>query len=242
MEGFTSLFNGVRYAAAISCFSNVLFFHFYEKIKSSFSNVTTNSFCLPLFSSFAARTIATTFVFPLDYWKTIQYSIKGRNKKKNFELGDRIFSAYSVTIQRDIIFSIFYWVLVENIRKLLNGNNANNMHMTEGNNRNSLSRGEDKNRFHMMKNNEGLVDVEENNFRKKQKGDKILIDNIIAGSLAGAVASFVSLPLDVVKTRKQVHKELADVGTMDFLKQIKREGMLFAGNFKILKLFIFFHF
>lgn len=206
MEGFTSLFNGVRYAATISCFSNILFFHFYEKIKSSFSEYTTNNFYLPFLSSFTARTIATTFVFPLDYWKTIQYSIKGRNKKKNFELGDRVFSAYSVTIQRDIIFSIFYWVLVENIRKILNGNNPFNM--VEGNSRNT--------------------------FRNKQKGDKIVMDNIIAGSLAGAVASFVSLPLDVVKTRKQVHNELADVGTMDFLKQIKREGMLFAGKYKIM--------
>ena len=213
MEGFTSLFNGVRYAATISCFSNILFFHFYEKIKSSFSAYTTNNFYLPFFSSFTARTIATTFVFPLDYWKTIQYSIKGRNKKKNFELGDRIFSAYSVTIQRDIIFSIFYWVLVENIRKILNGNNPLNVNMIEGNNKNT--------------------------FKNKQKGDKILMDNIIAGSLAGAVASFVSLPLDVVKTRKQVHKELANVGTIDFLKQIKREGMLFAGNLKIINLLIF---
>ena len=71
----------------------------------------------PILSSMTARTLATTISFPLDYWKTIQNGMKGHAKKRNFELGNRLFAAYSVTLNRDILFSVVYWSLVENIRK-----------------------------------------------------------------------------------------------------------------------------
>ena len=71
----------------------------------------------PLICSLTARTIATSLTFPLDYWKTIQNSMKGHTKKRNFELGNKLFAAYSVTLNRDILFSMVYWSLVENIRK-----------------------------------------------------------------------------------------------------------------------------
>lgn len=85
-----------------------------------YSNITTNSLIYPFLSSFTARGLATSITFPLDYWKTLQYSSKGNHKKKNFELGNKVFSAYSVTIQRDLLFSVTYWSLVENIRKICN--------------------------------------------------------------------------------------------------------------------------
>ena len=102
----------------ISCSSTVTFFYFYEKAKSFFlQNVTSNMLFAPMLSSFTARSLATTLTFPLDYWKTIQNSTKGFTKKKNFELGNRLFSAYYVTLNRDILFSMVYWSMVENIRK-----------------------------------------------------------------------------------------------------------------------------
>lgn len=132
-EGAKTLFNGARYAAMISCSSSVTFFFFYENAKNFvFTNLTSNMLFAPMLSSLTARTLATTLTFPLDYWRTIQSSMKGYSKKKNFELGNRLFSAYSVTLNRDIIFSMVYWSLVENIRNSLSfmyGNNIlfNNM-------------------------------------------------------------------------------------------------------------------
>ena len=124
-EGAKTLFNGARYAAMISCSSTVSFFYFYEKTKYFVTqNITSSMIFAPLISSLTARSLATTLTFPLDYWKTLQNGMKGYTKKKNFELGNRVFSAYTVTLHRDILFSMVYWSLVENIRQtseMING-------------------------------------------------------------------------------------------------------------------------
>lgn len=102
----------------IGCTSSVTFFFFYEKAKQFITkNVTSSMLFAPMLSSITARILATSLTFPLDYWKTLQNSTKGVTKKRNFELGNRIFSAYLVTLNRDILFSVVYWSLVENIKK-----------------------------------------------------------------------------------------------------------------------------
>ncbi len=102
----------------IGCTSSVTFFFFYEQAKQFITkNVTSSMLFAPMLSSITARTLATSLTFPLDYWKTLQNSTRGVARKKNFELGNRLFSAYLVTLNRDILFSVVYWSLVENIKK-----------------------------------------------------------------------------------------------------------------------------
>ena len=60
------------------------------------------------------------------------------------------------------------------------------------------------------------------------------MSNVIAGGLSGAIASLVTLPLDVVKTRRQLYpKDYKNRSTYSILKDISaNEGKeaLFAGK------------
>lgn len=96
--------------------------------------------------------------FPLEYWKVLQSSTKGYTKKNNVDLGTRLHSAYVITVQRDVLFSVTYWSLLENFKMEL---------------------------------------------LKLIEGQHELV-NFMSGILAGSITAFVTLPLDVVKTRKQV--------------------------------------
>ena len=69
-------------------------------------------------------------------------------------------------MQRDIIFSGLYWVMLENIREKLKKYFRENTNIFEN------------------------------------KSTEIIITNLIAGCISGGVTGVITLPLDVIKTRK----------------------------------------
>lgn len=198
-EGASTLFNGARYAAMIGCSSTVSFFFFYENAKRVITaNITSNMFYAPVLSSLTARTLATTLTFPLDYWRTLQNSMKGYTKKKNFELGNRLFSAYFVTLNRDILFSVVYWSLVENIRRVA-----------------QILYGKD---------NIFFTNLIAGSISGVFKQIFLNIHNLINIIILGGVAAAVSLPLDVVKTRKQLYVDHANTSTFNYLIKLYLDG------------------
>lgn len=169
-EGVKTLTNGLRQGIVSGIISSTTYFMFYENVRKQVTKFTQNSFWIPLLSSLTARTATTCLVFPFEYWRTLQQSVVGENKVAGYKLGTAIHSGFFALLQRDLIFSCTYWILVENIRAQV--------------------------KSIMQSNTEGYLD-------KKS----LLISNILAGSISGGFAAFITLPLDNVKTRKQIHPE-----------------------------------
>jgi solute carrier family 25 protein 39/40 len=135
-------------------------------------------------SALAARTITTCVAFPFEYWRTLQQSTVGGSAKAGFRLGMKINSGFFSLLQRDLLFSGLYWILVENIRREVKSWN--------------------------QVNEEGYLDKR-----------TLLLSNIVAGGTSGAICAIVTLPLDVVKTRRQLHpKEYKNKSTWNILKGI----------------------
>jgi len=116
-EGFLTLTNGLRQGVMGSVLTTVTYFYFYETLKKNIKKISSHHIGVPLLSALSARAITTCFVFPFEYWKTLQQSVVGVNVKEGFKLGMKINSGFGSLLQRDLIFSGIYWVLVENIRK-----------------------------------------------------------------------------------------------------------------------------
>lgn len=117
-EGFKTFFNGIKLSLLINCSNTALFFLIYERVKSFTHHFVKNPVLLPLVSSITARSFTTSFTFPLEYWKT---KLQGKiGLKETVKLDFKyFFSAYLVTLQRDAVFSVTFWIIVENLRKRL---------------------------------------------------------------------------------------------------------------------------
>jgi len=195
-EGFVTLTNGLRQGVMGSITATVTYFYCYESVKKNVKKITSHQIGVPLLSALAARTITTCVAFPFEYMKTLQQSSVGVSVKKGFKSATKINSGFGSLLQRDLVFSGLYWVLVENIRSRV--------------------------KTYLQSHEESFLDK-----------TNLLVSNIIAGGVSGAIASTVTLPLDVVKTRKQLYpKEYAKRHTFGVLRDIYyKEGYeaLFAG-------------
>ena len=118
-EGSITLFNGLRQSLVAATLSNVTYMYIYERIRLQVKNYTQDAITIPLVTSVIARTITTTFIFPFDYWKTIQQGTHGQSKKSGFKMEMKPKAGYGALLQRDIMFSMIYWILTENTRTFL---------------------------------------------------------------------------------------------------------------------------
>jgi len=170
-EGMLTLINGLKHSLMAATISNVIYLYSYETIRAQMKKLTQHQILLPLCTSAVARTITTSLIFPFDYWKTKQQSLEGHGVKISNKLDRGLRSGYGALLQRDILFSGIYWILVENTRRFIK---------------------------YMRRN------LREDTY---EDHTTLLISNAIAGGFSGGVASIFSLPLDVVKTRKQLYPQ-----------------------------------
>lgn len=70
--------------------------------------------------------LATTVTFPFEYWKTVQQSHKGKSKVEGLNIGTRLYSAYLITVKKNMLFHTIYWTISENMRKKLGYYRENN--------------------------------------------------------------------------------------------------------------------
>ena len=117
-EGFLTLANGLPQSLIQSLMNTVTYFYFYESLKKEIKHhVTRHHILLPLLSALTASALSTCFVFPFEYWKTLQQNVVGVNSQPGIKLGTRIGDGFGSLLQRNLAFSGLYWVLVENIRR-----------------------------------------------------------------------------------------------------------------------------
>ncbi|KRX09989.1 Mitochondrial carrier domain [Pseudocohnilembus persalinus] len=115
-EGLSTFFNGVKYASFATIVGSISMFLTYEKCLEQFNkkfNITIAS----LISSLITSTFNTTLCFPFEYWKTQQQAHQGDCNLKNFALGKRVFSAYQVVLQRNIILQGTWFPTSEIVKK-----------------------------------------------------------------------------------------------------------------------------
>ena len=116
-EGFLTLTNGLRQGIMGSIMATVTYFYCYESVKRNVKKITSHNVGVPLLSAITARAITTCVAFPFEYLKTLQQSVVGVNASEGFKMGMKMNSGFGSLLQRDLVFSGLYWVLVENIRR-----------------------------------------------------------------------------------------------------------------------------
>ncbi|KAL4479591.1 hypothetical protein ABPG72_004187 [Tetrahymena utriculariae] len=206
-EGVKTLFNGLQYSVYQSVGFNLTMLLVYERLTHFVEhNITSHSYYKPLITSIFSTSISTTLAFPLEYWKTVQQSNEGVSHKKGFQLGNRIYSALIVSIQRNVGFFIFFWPISENVKKYLIQKHYFSELRTY-----QKGSGSDKQISYLIKN---------------------FILNWSAGICGASVAGFLTQPFDILKTRKQINEMYGKQGTLQLMADIvKNEGVshLFVG-------------
>jgi len=181
-EGFLVLTNGIFQGVMSSSVSAITFFSFYEAARKQVTKHTQNSVLVPFLSALFARSVTTSLIFPFEYSKTVQQSSIGVSKAPLFNISKSVSAGYTSLLLRDCVFACVNWIIAENIReeikRILGGFGAQ-----------PTSR---------------QLDVKGRVYQDKQT---LLISNFIAGGIAGGFGSLLSIPFDVVKTRKQLHPE-----------------------------------
>ncbi len=93
----------------------------YETGKSLFAQKFGNNVALLAMASSVCSTIlSTTLSFPLEYWKTRSFAYEGNCNVHNYTFGKSVYSAYFLTLQRQIIFFGLYWPIAEKMRASVN--------------------------------------------------------------------------------------------------------------------------
>lgn len=242
-EGPTTLWRGLSPTLAMAVPGNVIYFAGYDWLRTSpYSPLTThlpiNEAYAPLVAGSVARVFAALFVSPIELFRTRMQVSQSATAAENFYttlsgVRDMIAShgyltlwrGLTLTLWRDVPFSAFYWWGYEATRNVI----------TDARDRARLGDAATASK--------GPVARRRSDSRSRQNHSTTLVDSFAAGALAGGVASVVTTPFDVGKTRQQVMKHAGDTKggaqastaarptMMRFIYQIaKEEGA--AGLFK----------
>lgn len=217
-EGFLTLTNGIYQGVMASSVSAITFFSFYEAARKRVIKHTQNSVLVPFLSALSARSLTTSLIFPFEYCKTVQQSSIGVSKAPILNISKSVSAGYTSLMMRDCVFACVNWIIAENIReeikRILGGFGS-----------------QPKSR---------QVDVKGRVYQDKQT---LLISNFIAGGIAGGFGSTMSIPFDVVKTRKQLHpKEYRNKSIGKILKEVYqnegKKGLFLGARQRIWKIII----
>ncbi|KAG9858528.1 hypothetical protein KCU98_g450, partial [Aureobasidium melanogenum] len=202
-EGLTTLWRGLSPTLLMSVPANVIYFAGYDWLRanphSPMKDRVSDNYA-PLLAGSSARVLAAFVVSPIEMFRTrmqashpeaasptgvFRDTLSGVQDMVKADGYRALWRGLGLTLWRDVPFSALYWWGYEYGRQTLhNAREGPASHEPTG----SL-----KNRS-----------VSELDHRT------VLIDSFIAGASAGAVASLVTTPFDVGKTRQQVARHSAD--------------------------------
>lgn len=185
-EGIATLWRGLSLTLFMAVPSNIIYFTGYEYLRdvSPLHNYAVN----PLICGMFARTLAATFVAPVELLKTRLQSIPSELKLSKPQSGilsslvrdasdafkkrgvGSMFTGLKITLWRDVPFLGIYWLCYELFKE-------------------QISR---------------VLDVDFSSLAKKQDDWKVFTTSFISGSLAGVIAALFTNPFDVGKTRLQI--------------------------------------
>jgi solute carrier family 25 protein 39/40 len=192
-EGVTTLWRGLSPTLLMAIPANIIYFTGYEWLRYSRASPFSTMGDTPAGggAGAGARTIAAAAVGPIELFRTRMQATPGSSSSGSyvadtwrglremvFEHGYRsLWRGISLTLWRDVPFSAIYWWGYETVRARLTD-------VREG------GRGRARRRS-----------------QSRESHSDTFIDSFIAGATSGAIASTLTMPFDVGKTRTQVFRE-----------------------------------
>lgn len=203
-EGFTALWRGLSPTLLMAIPANIIYFTGYDWLrynkKSPISRLARDDYKAVTAGS-TARILAVAAVSPVELFKTRLQASSGSTARGHLqdtfkgiremvaESGYRsLWRGITLHLWRDVPFSGLYWLGYETIRNKLTD-------MREERRGRSLSR------------DPSFRSRERVRSQSEENHTAVLVDSFTAGATSGAVASMVTMPFDVGKTRTQVYRD-----------------------------------
>ncbi|TGO36574.1 hypothetical protein BHYA_0121g00350 [Botrytis hyacinthi] len=201
-EGVTTLWRGLSPTLVMTVPSNIIYFTGYDWLRfnnQSPINRMFNDNYAPLAAGASARTIAAAVVSPIEMFRTrmqasqatggthFSETVKSVGEMVSLHGYTSLWRGLTLTLWRDVPFSGIYWWGYESIRGALTDARERGRGRTYDRN---TSRGQIRTRSQSRENHSATF-----------------LDSFIAGASSGAVASILTMPFDVGKTRQQIFQE-----------------------------------
>ncbi|KAI9668725.1 MAG: hypothetical protein M1829_005265 [Trizodia sp. TS-e1964] len=203
-EGIGSLWRGLSPTLVMAIPANVIYFTGYDWLRSSKQSPIKNHVSekySPLIAGSLARICAATLISPIEMFRTRLQASNGRGgvfAETLSELGEivhtqgyrSLWRGLTLTLWRDVPFSGIYWWGYESARASLT-RLRENRHLTSPQH---ILLGPGTDRTSTIHDNHTVI----------------FADSFIAGAVSGAIASVITTPFDVGKTRRQVFMHSPD--------------------------------
>lgn len=202
-EGITTLWRGLSPTLVMTVPANIIYFTGYDWLrfnKSSPVNKMVSDGYAPLVAGSIARIVAAMVVSPIEMFRTrmqaststrstghIAETARGVREMVQVSGYTSLWRGVTLTLWRDVPFSGIYWWGYENIRGF-------------------LTDAREKSRGRSLD-----TDIPRSRARSRSQSREnhaaTFTDSFAAGALSGAIASVLTTPFDVGKTRQQVFKD-----------------------------------
>ncbi|CAJ2499944.1 Uu.00g027970.m01.CDS01 [Anthostomella pinea] len=209
-EGFTTLWRGLSPTLVMAVPANIIYFTGYDWLrynqKSPINKVVNNDYA-PLISGSTARVLAAVAVGPIELFKTRLQASPGSTATNHLantfksiremisENGYRsLWRGITLTFWRDVPFSGMYWWGYETIRGKL------------------TDMREERRGRPLTKEPEARSRARSRS-QSSENHTSVLMDSFTAGALSGGLASIITTPFDVGKTRTQTFRDSAKKAT-----------------------------
>ncbi|KAB5549866.1 mitochondrial carrier domain-containing protein [Coniochaeta sp. 2T2.1] len=225
-EGVTTLWRGLSPTLIMAIPANIIYFTGYEWLryntKSPIQQTVAEPYA-PLAAGAVARMLAATSVSPIELFRTRLQASNGESAtghlKETFgSIKDMVathgyrslWRGLTLTLWRDVPFSGMYWWGYETIRG-------------------KLTDSRDRHRGRTLDLDAGRGRARRRSQSRENHRDTFT-DSFIAGAGSGAIASIVTMPFDVGKTRTQVYRDVGkavdSAGAAAVRQQPKMVGLL----------------
>lgn len=205
-EGFTTLWRGLSPTLVMTIPANIIYFTGYDWLRfspmSPFSSFSTDY--APLVAGSIARLVAATSVSPVELIRTRMQAASGASTTNHLvETFNGIRSmvasngytslwrGLTLTLWRDVPFSGLYWWGYESIRSRISD-------LREERQGRSVAR-------------DAIDGLNRTTARRRSQSrenhTETFLDSFTAGATSGALASILTMPFDVGKTRTQIHHD-----------------------------------
>ncbi|KAM0807967.1 putative Mitochondrial carrier domain-containing protein [Seiridium cardinale] len=207
-EGITTLWRGLSPTLVMAVPANIIYFTGYEWLRyneaSPISKLKSDVYA-PLVGGALARVLAATAIGPIELFRTRMQAISGSTTTGHFantlnsmkemlaQHGPRsLWRGLNLTLWRDVPFSGMYWWGYETIRG-------------------KLTDLREERRGRAFTREDGSRQRARTRSQSRENHAATFLDSFTAGAISGSVASIVTMPFDVGKTRTQTFRDSARV-------------------------------
>ncbi|KAF4632955.1 hypothetical protein G7Y89_g5159 [Cudoniella acicularis] len=203
-EGFTTLWRGLSPTLVMTVPGNIVYFTGYDWLRfnkqSPVNRLASDNFA-PLIAGSAARIAAASIVSPIEMFRTRMQASRSTGGTHFAEtlkgIGEMVAShgytslwrGLTLTLWRDVPFSGIYWWGYERIRG-------------------AITEARERGRGRLLEAGDSRTRARSRS-QSRENHTATFTDSFVAGASSGAVASILTTPFDVGKTRRQVFVDLS---------------------------------